>query len=60
MGDIIMKIGATKPVMKDTMPILKRVLTGCAGRWIMGVYMEPIQDDMYKKKRIVQKCNAFA
>jgi hypothetical protein len=42
MGDIIMKIGATKPVMKDTMPILKSVLTGCAGKWIMGVYMESI------------------
>ena len=25
MGEIIMKIGATKPVTKDTMPILKGV-----------------------------------
>ena len=26
MGEMMMKIGATKPVMKDTMPILKRML----------------------------------
>jgi hypothetical protein len=25
MGEMMMKIGATKPVMKDTMPILKGV-----------------------------------
>jgi hypothetical protein len=31
MGDIIMKIGATKPVIKETMPILNRVSNALAG-----------------------------
>jgi hypothetical protein len=51
MGEMMMKIGATKPVMKDTRPILKE----CRGRG--GVesakrenldYNESIYCDMYR------------
>jgi hypothetical protein len=52
MGEMMMKIGATKPVMKDTMPILKGVL---GARWEVGkrksgTTVGPFIDDMYRKK----------
>jgi hypothetical protein len=52
MGEMMMKIGATKPVMKDTSPILKGVLEA-RRRFVkrgIRVYYGSIYRDMYREE----------
>lgn len=53
MGEMIMKMGAIKPVTNDTIPILKDCTPDTrrnCGNWGVRVYILPIYRNMYKKR----------